>query len=215
MLLKTQRFTGLCIGIFLLVGSANAQIDTYMTSMKENFAKLASGDSLPLIAAQFERIAQSEQTKWVPYYYASYYDVVQTMSMKDSVLREHTLDHAQQLLDMAVKLSPDSSEILVIQGFLFIARLQIAPMIRGAEYIMKVHDAFDTAMKLNPNNPRSYYMKGVTVLNTPEYFGGGKEPAKPILTKALQLYENFVPAAPFYPNWGKEDCQKLVALCQQ
>ena len=56
-------------------------------------------------------------------------------------------------------------------------------------------------------------MKGITVLNTPDFFGGGKAPAKPILTQAAAKYETFKPSSPFSPNWGKEECQKQLATC--
>jgi hypothetical protein len=80
---------------------------------------------------------------------------------------------------------------------------------------MKANEMFDLAIKINPENPRGYYLKGVTVLNTPEFFGGGKVPAKPILTQAVSKYVSNKSSVAFYPNWGKDDCEKQLAKCNQ
>ncbi|HEY4786216.1 MAG TPA: hypothetical protein VIH57_09200, partial [Bacteroidales bacterium] len=140
--------------------------------------------------------------------------IIESFSQKEAGVKDKTLDHAQSLLDQAFILRPDSSECMVMQGFLYIAKLQVDPMGRGAEYSMKAHEAFDQAIRINPENPRGYYLKGTTVLNTPDFFGGGKKPAKPILTEAMTKYETFKPTTPFAPDWGKEDCQKQLAACQ-
>jgi len=211
--MKTLHLT---ILLFLLLsGVINAQSAQYGPAMKENLEKLGKWSDAPQsLAATFERIAQAEQSQWLPYYYAAYATIIQSFSLTAPDLKDKTLDHAQGLLDAASLQHPDSSELMVMQGFLYIAKLQADPMARGAEYSMKAHAAFDQAIKLNPENPRGYYLKGTTVLNTPDFFGGGKTPAKPILTQAAAKFDSFNPATPFSPNWGKEDCQKQLALCQ-
>ena len=40
---------------------------------------------------------------------------------------------------------------------------------------------------LNANNPRLYYFRGMSLFNTPEQFGGGKDKAKPVFEKAAEL----------------------------
>jgi hypothetical protein len=91
--------------------------------------------------------------------------------------------------------------------------LSADPQGRGAEYSIKANETFDWAIRLNPENPRAYYMKGITVLNTPEFFGGGKTPAKPILTLAIAKFEKPLSSEVFFPNWGKEDCLKQLERC--
>ena len=43
------------------------------------------------------------------------------------------------------------------------------------------------------DNPRSYYLRAITVLNMPENFGGGAEAAKPIFKKAKMKFDSFQP----------------------
>jgi len=203
------------IAFLLLTGITHAQSPQYAPTMKENLEKMGNWSEDPQsLAATFERIAQAEQSQWLPYYYAAYATIIQSLSQQGTEVKDKTLDHAQSLLDAVMTLHPDSSECMVMQGFLYIAKLQADPMGRSAEFSMKANAAFEQAIKLNPENPRGYYLKGVTVLNTPDFYGGGKAPAKPILTQAAVKFGSFKPATPFSPTWGKQDCEKQLAACQ-
>lgn len=210
--MKTLQIT---LALFFLMGITHAQSSQYASAMKENLDKMATSSEAPQsLAATFERIAQAEKNQWIPYYYAAFNTILQSFGISDAEVKDKTLDHAQSLLDAAFILQPDSSECMALQGFLYIAKLQVDPMNRGAEYSTKAHNAFDLAIRLNPENPRGYYLKGVTVLNTPDFYGGGKVPAKPILSQAVAKFDAFKPATPFAPDWGKQDCQKQFAACQ-
>jgi hypothetical protein len=200
---------------FLCSGSIFAQSSQYAPAMKENLEKMSKWSEPPQsLSSTFERIAQAEQNQWLPYYYAAYATVIQSFGQQDVQLKDKTIDHAQSLLDATITLHPDSSEIMVLQGYIYIARLQADPMARGAEFSQKANEAFDMAIKLNPENPRGYYMKGLTVLHTPDFYGGGKVPAKPILAQAITKFDTFKPLSQFSPDWGKNDCQKNYASCQ-
>jgi hypothetical protein len=193
----------------------HAQSPQYTTAMKENVGKISKWSEAPqTLAASFERIAQAEKSQWFPYYYAAYATLIQSFGQPTPELKDQTLDHAQTLLDAATGLQPDSSECMVLQGFLYIGRLQADPMKRAAEFSQKAQKAFDRAIKLNPENPRGYYMKGVTILNTPDFYGGGKGPAKPVLTQAAAKFASFKPSSELAPDWGKEDCLKKLASCE-
>ena len=75
----------------------------------------------------------------------------------------------------------------------------------------KMNDALDKAISLNPDNPRSYYLRAVTLLNMPEAFGGGKAVAKPIFETARQKFNEFELPSPLWPNWGKESNEEELA----
>ncbi len=206
----------LLISLFLGISMfSKAQSEQYLAAMKSNVQKLNTwGDAPQNLAATFERIAQAEKTQWLPYYYASYANLISSFSLKTPEEKDKLIDHAQSLLDIASALNPDSSELMALQGFLYVTYLSSDPMGRGAEYSMKANDAFDKAIALNAKNPRGFYLKGITVLNTPDFFGGGKKPAKPILEKAAAAYASFIPVSEIYPTWGKDDCSKQLASCE-
>jgi hypothetical protein len=209
------------LSIFILIifvtltNMINAQSPQYIAAMKDNVGKISKWSEAPqTLAATFERIAQAEKSQWLPYYYAAYATLIQSFGQTTLELKDQTLDRAQSLLDAATSLQPDSSECMVMQGFLYIGRLQADPMKRAAEFSQKAQKAFDRAIKLNPENPRGYYMKGVTILNTPDFYGGGKGPAKPMLILAVAKFSTFIPSSELAPNWGKEDCQKKLSSCE-
>jgi hypothetical protein len=213
--MKTIQFLFLTVFISFLTLTLQAQNTPYFSAMKENIGKFKdSKDSPQNLAAAFERIAQAEKSQWLPYYYASYMNIISCFSLKSAEEKDKLIEHVQELINTAYTLNPDSSELMVIQGFLYLAALQADPAVRGAEYSMKANEAFDKAIALNQQNPRGYYLKATTVLNTPDFFGGGKKPAKPIFEKAVTAYNSFVPASEIHPGWGKEECIKQYAACE-
>jgi hypothetical protein len=119
------------------------------------------------------------------------------------------------MLNEALKIKPDESETYVMQGFLYVGRIMVDPNTRGAEFSQMATNAFKKAQELNPDNPRADYMLGMVLLNTPEFYGGGKKTAQPVLEGAMQKYGKFVPLSSLYPTWGKDDCQKQLDSCKQ
>ena len=94
-------------------------------------------------------------------------------------------------------------------------KLSVDPMVRGQELGMQSGMLTATAMKLDPENPRPYMLKGMGAMYTPEQFGGGKEKALPILEAAMEKYKAFKPASSIMPTWGEEQAAKALAECKQ
>jgi hypothetical protein len=164
-------------------------------------------------ANRFERIATAEKSLWMPYYYASYSLVVMSFDETDGGKRDQLLDKAQELLDKALELDQQESELHVLQAFLYPSRIMVDPMGRGMTYLEKMFSSLETARKLNPENPRIYFLEGVNKLNLPPSMGGGVQVAKPILEEALLKFEAFRNDDPLWPHWGEEavraELQKL------
>jgi len=168
-----------------------------MNGSSANSEFLASANS-------FERISSFEKNEWLPLYYASYCYIIISYQEQDLTKKDPYLDKAQQLLDKAFKIAPDESELFALQAFLYPSRIVVDPMARGMEYMGEMNRALDQAIKLNPENPRSYYLRAITLLNMPESFGGGAEAAKPLFEKAKEKFDSFQPENSISPNWGKE-----------
>jgi hypothetical protein len=156
------------------------------------------------IAGRFERIANAEKSRWLPFYYASYSLVVMSYDETAGGERDLILDRAQELLDRAMELEPEESELHVLQAFLYPSRIIVDPMGRGMTYIEKMFASLETARKLNPENPRIYFLEGVNKLNLPLSMGGGAEVALPILEEALNKFEAFSSSDPLWPRWGED-----------
>ena len=66
----------------------------------------------------------------------------------------------------------------------------------------------------NPNNPRAYVLLAQNLFYMPAMFGGGKDKAKPIVEKSVQLFETFEPATELDPAWGKSMAVSLLKQCE-
>jgi hypothetical protein len=183
------------------------QEDRYTTAMLsaiEMMDQASESGELAESANRFERIANAEKSRWMPYYYASYSLVSMSFDENDGGQRDLILDRAQELLDRALELAPEESELHVLQAFLYPSRIMVDPMGRGMTYIEKMFASLETAKSLSPENPRIYFLEGVNKLNLPPSFGGGADVAKPILEEAVSKFETFTNEDPLWPGWGEE-----------
>ncbi len=162
-------------------------------------------------ANRFERIALSEKDEWLPYYYASYAYIQMSFMEQDMPKRDKTLDKAQALLDSAMLIRPGESELHVLQALLYPSRILVDPMGRGMTYITRMFESLEIAKKLNPENPRIYFLEAINTLNLPPAMGGGAEPAKPIFENAREKFNAFKPESEISPDWGKEANESELA----
>jgi hypothetical protein len=208
--------------LFLAAGlictlNAQGQEDRYVTAMLGAMEKMEqASDPSDLIesASRFERIATAEKSRWMPYYYASYSLVAMSFDENDGRKKDQILDRAQELLDKAMALEPNESELHVLQAFLYPSRIMVDPMGRGMLYIQKAFASLETAKKLNPDNPRIYFLEGINKLNLPPSMGGGVDAGKPILEEALQKFEAFTNEDPLWPGWGEEPTREELEKLQ-
>lgn len=202
---------------FLLVvvfTAANAAENKYFEAMTQAVEKQKSASTIESFlesANTFERISQMEKTEWLPLYYAAHCYIIVSFMEPDIAKKDAILDKAQHFLDKAFQLAPEESELFALQAFLYPSRITIDPMGRGMDLMGKMNHDLDEAIRLNPENPRSYYLRAITVLNMPEGFGGGATAARPIFETAKAKFESFQPKTPISPNWGKEQNEQEMA----
>ncbi|MBN2348379.1 MAG: hypothetical protein JXJ22_06055 [Bacteroidales bacterium] len=185
-----------------------------MGSALADFGKAQSLEDMKTSAARFERIAAAEPEEWLPGYYSSMIYCLLAFKTMDVKEKQNYIDLAQKQIDAALKITDKESELHTMQGMIYQAVIGLDPMNNGALYSGKASGCFGLARKLDPKNPRPVYLEGLSVLNTPEQFGGGKTAALPLLEKAAGLFKNFEPKSEIYPNWGKEDCEKQLLACK-
>ncbi|QDA61301.1 hypothetical protein [Hymenobacter jejuensis] len=175
---------------------------------------MSTGDVAQLkeTAGKLERAAAIAPTDWLPRYYQAYaHLIVCFQSKEEGDVKDKYLDQAEAALAQARKLGGDESELLVLQGYIYQARLGISPMARSAKYSMMVKEVLEQAKKLNPANPRIYLVQGNNVYFTPKMFGGGPEAAKPLFEEAKARFAAFKPATPLAPAWGERQVQARLA----
>lgn len=188
----------------------------YETGMKkglDDVKMVKTSEEMLSSSAFFERIANTEKDKWLPYYYAALYNHLaawmDAKSDKDKVSLKTI-----ELIEKAELIDANNSELFCLRQMVAVMQMTVDPMNRWMTYGQQGTKALENAKKADPNNPRIYFLEGQTIMNTPEQFGGGKVKAKPLFEKAVELYAKQSVPSELHPIWGKDDAEKSLKLCQ-
>ena len=202
--------------LFFAVATANAQ-DRYQAAMKQQVGLLDSAStfnpaSLNALSNTFERIANAEQTQWLPYYYAAYCLVNEAFMTQDKTKVDPISDKAALLAEKAVALKGEDSELSCLLSLIAVSRIAVDPMTRGAKFGTESAELLEKAKTQNPENPRVYLLQGQNLMFTPEAFGGSKSKGKELLNVALQKFTAFKPENDIAPRWGEVYTKELLKM---
>jgi hypothetical protein len=204
--------------VLMLAVAAQAQTDKYVSAMKANLSKFDSAKTIAdfeSLAAAFTRIGEAEKTQWLPFYWAGV--ALSNIGWRDQKTDKDALaGRIIALCDKAEALTTDSadqSEILSVRNMAATQQMLVDPQTRFMSYGKQAAGYLQKGMQLNPGNPRLYYLQGMSVFNTPEQFGGGKQNAKPVFQKAVDLFKA-EQVKPLYPHWGEVQAVQMLAQCQ-
>lgn len=195
----------------------NSSAMIYYNNMKAGLNSLNSAKSyqdFSRAAKQLEEIALHEDIKWIPYYHATYAYIKAAFISTDTEKITEILDKAQELLDRANKLHPHHSEIHILQGFLYQAKIKIDPDKLTNKYLRMAVKEYDHARFLNKENPRPYYLIGQILFHLPKEFGGNKENACKHFQKAAERFKRNKPRSEFFPDWGMQTNQLMLEKCK-
>jgi len=197
-----------------LMGNVNAQkFEGAMEKGMTQFKEAKSSEEMLATSAFFERVADAEKDKWLPYYYAAQTQILAAW-MNPNSDKDKAAEKANSLILKAELISANNSEIYCLKQMTAVLQLTVDAMSRWQSYGAIASEAIAKAKTADASNPRPYVLEGQYLMNVPEAFGGGKAVAKKILEKSLTLFENFKPTSPFHPNWGKEQATTALAACQ-
>ncbi len=204
--------------VLLLLSFAGFSNDNYQNAMSQAIEKMYQARTIPEyieVANQFERVSNIEKVEWLPLYYASYVYIMMSFQETDNAKKDTFLDQAQKYLDQAMTIDSKESELYLLQGFLYPSRINIDPMNRGMQYMGKMNESLATALELNPDNPRVYFLRATMTFHTPEAYGGGAAKALPLYRTADEKYRIFKPKTALSPNWGKEGNEAELKIVLQ
>ncbi|MBD0258134.1 MAG: hypothetical protein ICV83_20665 [Cytophagales bacterium] len=199
----------------LLLPAADGPYAAAMQAALTDLRNGKSADDFQAVANRLERIASAEPGEWLPAYWAAYCYNTMSFMDKDDDRRDQLLDKADALLGESEKRNGRDADVYILKAYVAQARMAISPATRLMTYGSVVDENLAKAEKLNPGNPRLYYLRGMSVYYKPEMFGGGKNAAKPLLKTALDKYAAFRPASDIHPNWGQPRCQKMYEQCNR
>ena len=166
------------------------------------------------VSAAFERIGDAEKTQWVPYYYAGL-SLSSFGWMDEPIDKDANAEKIKTFCNKAEAVAPDNAakaEIEALRNMAATQQMMVDPQTRWQTSGAEAGAALQKGMALDANNPRLYYLQGMSLFGTPVQFGGGKDKAKPLFEKAVALFKAAQPK-PLYPNWGKEQAEAQLALC--
>ena len=200
--------------ILLIAVAANAQSDKYASAMQANIALLDSAKTtadFENVTNAFVRVGDAEKTQWLPYYYAALAQTRIGWTDKNSD-KDQLAEKIKPLVAKAEAIEKNA-ELCTITNMAATQQMLVDPQSRWQTYGMEASAALQTGMQLDATNPRLYYLQGMSIFGTPEQFGGGKDKAKPVFQKAVDLYKTFK-VKPLYPNWGQKEATDMLAKCQ-
>jgi tetratricopeptide (TPR) repeat protein len=206
------------IAILILITSfAALAADKYTDQMTANIQLVYNAqttDELKQAVNAFERIGNAEKTKWEPFYYAAFGNIMIAAREKDGSKKDLILDQAESFLAKATAIKPNDSEIITLEGFVYTLRLTVDPATRGQKYSMLAMQAFGKALELNPDNPRALSLMAQMQYGTAKFFGSSIDEACSTATKAIEKFETFESDNVLAPQWGKKNAEDFKGVCK-
>ena len=200
-----------------VVSVAFANDDKYTEQMTKNIEaiyKAQAPDQFQQAINAFERIGNAEKTKWEPFYYASFGYLMQATREQDGGKKDQLLDLAATSLDKAKVIKENESEIVALEGFIYIIRLTVDPATRGPKYSGMAMQSFGKALGLNPENPRALVFMAQMQYGTAEFFKSPTTEACATLTKSLEKFASFKTDNPVAPQWGEGLAEEWKEKCK-
>jgi ribosomal protein S18 acetylase RimI-like enzyme len=148
----------IAVVIILLSNAVFANDDKYTQAMQKNIQAVYTAQSIPdyqTAVNAFERIGAAEKTKWEPFYYASFGYIMMSNQEKDGAKKDAYLDQATTVLSKAKEIVPNESEVIALEGFIYMIRVSVDPASRGQQFAGLSMQVLNKAVEINPNNPRA------------------------------------------------------------
>ncbi|RKE97942.1 hypothetical protein [Ichthyenterobacterium magnum] len=162
----------------------------------------------------FERIAKADTKQWLPHYYIAQMNSLKSWEQKDEAILKAQLDKAQEHLDVAMHISENNPELLVLQAHVLTNWVAFDGMTYGMKYSGKIAELYAKAHEIAPENPRVVAGKAEWGMGSARYFGSDTKPFCKDLEKALELFANFKPETAFHPKWGQKRVEQVLASCE-
>jgi len=201
----------------LSVMGANAQ--DFKEPLAKTFTIFDTSQGLDVKTEQSNKlslIAKKWGDTWVTHYYASLSKTILSYMEKDPGKRDAYLDEADKEKEEAVSLlGKETDETFVLGAMIANARMAVDPMTRWQKYGQIFSADLESAKDLNPDNPRMYYLQGISKYFMPKAYGGGKKTAMPYFEKADGLFAKETGGDITKPYWGKQKNSYFLMQCKQ
>ncbi|MBX2894576.1 MAG: hypothetical protein KF763_03985 [Cyclobacteriaceae bacterium] len=210
--MKTLTF--LCA---LLISASTFASDKYTEQMTKHIHTVYTAKTTEEYQAAInalDRIALAEKTKWEPYYYSAFGNLMLATNENDGGKKDSYLNLALAAVEKGKAIAPTESELIALEGFVHMIRITVDPATRGQQYSGMAFQSFGKALGINPNNPRAQALMAQMQFGTAQFFGSPTTEACGLANKALQQFDTHKSDNPLAPVWGKEMTMELLKQCK-
>ena len=166
------------------------------------------------LANKFMMIAQAEKNEWLPYYYhAQCYIFMSFAENEKPEKKDEYLDVAETSVAKMLELAPGESEVYVMQGLMYTARLVVDPMSRGQKYSALSAQAVGKALGIEAENPRAQYMQIANEMGTAGFFGNDVSASCKKARVLFDEWDNYKLQSRIHPRWGKSQLADIMKQC--
>lgn len=206
--------TVICLVLSVGITRAQSNFEKGMSKGMDLMKAAKTAEDFVAVANHFERIAMAEKGEWLPSYWNAYAYLFAGMNAKKDSEQDAYYDKGVLVLENIQNDKVDKSEYFTLLGYLKLMKISVSPMTRAPLGTGDAMKLLSDAQKLNAKNPRAFYVMGQHTFYTPEFFGGGKDVAKPMLQNAVRLYAEESASTEFMPRWGKARAEYLLKECK-
>lgn len=189
----------------------------YEQLMQENlalFPNSKSAEDFERLYQSFIKIGEKERKAWLPYYYASYAKVLHGKNLvKEGKGGEElmtTADVAQKALKKSMALS-ENAENWILQKLIYQLEYYEKPVTEYQKGGAMALQALSLAEKLDSRNPRVALLKSEDLYFSPKNKGGDKVKGLEFYKKTSKLFNSYKSKVQFYPTWGAEEAEAVIA----
>ncbi|MBX2917225.1 MAG: hypothetical protein KF856_18300 [Cyclobacteriaceae bacterium] len=201
----------------LFISVATVASDKYTEQMTKHIHAVYTANTTEEYQAAInalDRIALAEKTKWEPYYYSAFGNLMLATRENDKGKKDAFLDLALASIEKGKIILATESELIALEGFVHMIRVTVDPAARGQQYSGLAFQSFGKALSLNSNNPRAQALMAQMQFGTAQFFGSSTTEACGLALKALELFNTQNPGNPLAPVWGKEMTVELLKKCK-
>ena len=198
-----------------LTSIAHAQ--TIEEAIQTTLRQFNPGDRTATMAAvnRFDLIAKKWNTDWVSHYYAAYAKTIAGATETDVAKKAQFFNEAEKSLEAAKENgAAENDEVFALLAMISSNRIGLEP-----EAWQKHMEVYSTnlrkAKQLRKENPRIYYIEGMSKFYTPEAYGGGKAAALIYFEKANEYFKTETNTDIRKPTWGKKQNEEMLKKCSE
>ncbi len=217
--MKTQMLILLALLLTLADIPAQSAGPAYIRKMKTTLDQMHKAQTLQehvAVANTFSVIAQTEPDEWLPRYYHAHLHIMMIYVDNEATddVKEKYLATARESVLSLLDTHPEEAEVQALDGWYWISRIGLKPMVYGMLYIGNYNSAIERALKLEPENPRARFLDLSNKIGKAEWFGSDISEYCAEVDFLMDHWDDYEIKSELHPTWGKQGLQSQADKCR-